>query len=52
MYVNRPGKKELYRMNRQPILITIPKKGDLTLFKNYRTIAIINYIGKTLMIGL
>src|SRR6218665_3863690 len=32
------------------ILITIPKKGDLTLCKNYRTIALINHIGKVLMI--
>jgi len=26
------------------MLITIPKKGDLTLCKNYRTIALINHM--------
>src|SRR5688572_2483272 len=31
------------------ILVTIPKKGDLTLCKNYRTIALINHMGKVLM---
>ena len=32
------------------LLITIPKKGDLTLCKNCRTIALINPMGKVLMI--
>ena len=32
------------------ITITIPKKGDLTLCKNYRNIALINQMGKVLMI--
>src|SRR5678816_4689441 len=31
------------------ILVKIPKKGDLTLCKNYRTIALINHMGKVLM---
>ena len=31
------------------ILVTIPKKGDLTLCTNYRTIALINHMGKVLM---
>lgn len=31
------------------VLVTIPKKGDLTQCTNYRTIALVNHMGKVLM---
>ena len=59
-------KEELYKLCRQVwkerrvpeewtqslIIVTIPKKGNLTECKNYRTIALMSHIGKVLMIVL
>ena len=36
----------------QTILITVPKKGDVMNYKNYRTIAIISHVAKILMLVL
>jgi len=37
---------------KRSILVTIPKKGDLTECSNYRTIALMNHMCKVLMVVL
>src|SRR6218665_3474355 len=50
--------KQVWKEGRVPeewtkyLIVTIPKNGDLTECKNYRTIALMSHIGKVLMIVL
>src|SRR6218665_190181 len=50
--------KQVWKESRVPeewtksLIVTIPKKGDLTECKNYRTIALMSHIGNVLMIVL